>query len=170
MKNVEISNLITPYGGELVNLVAAKEEIPDLKRYAGTLPSIQISERSVCDLELLAVGGFSPLKGFMGREDYDRCLEEMRISNGHLFSIPIVLPVEPSEAIHLDRDIALRNSKNELLAIMTIEEIYEWDKEATCRRVLGTTDATHPMVSEIQSMGPIHISRQIACSITSASL
>lgn len=161
MEHARISNLITPYGGELVDLVIPQEEIPDAKCYANTLPSVQLSERSVCDLEMLAVGAFSPLNKFMGREDHARCVEEMRLTSGHLCPIPITLPVHPNDAIQLDRDIALRNSKNELLAIMTIEEVHEWDKDTTCRMVLGTTDASHPLVSEIQSWGPLHISGKL---------
>ena len=121
-----ISNLIPPYGGKLVDLIVSHEESDQLNSYASRLPSVQLSERAVCDLELLASGGFSPLDRFVGREDYRRILDEMRLVNGHLFPIPIALPVEPQQAIHLDQDVALRNSKNELLAVMKIE-IYEWE-------------------------------------------
>jgi sulfate adenylyltransferase len=86
-----------------------------------------MSERSVCDLELLAVGAFSPLDRFMTREDHERVLGEMRLAGGALFPIPITLPVDPNQNLHLDQDVALRNSKNELLAVMTVEQIYEWD-------------------------------------------
>ncbi len=161
MEQVRVSNLITPYGDELVDLVVPQEEIPDVKRYANTLPSIQISDRSVCDLELLAVGAFSPLRGFMGRNDFVRCLEEMRLADGSLFPIPITLPVQPDQFIQLDRDIALRNSKNELLAIMTIEDMYQWDKNTTCQMFLGTTDLAHPLVSEMQSWGETHIAGRL---------
>src|SRR6478609_1105496 len=125
---METSNLISPCGGKLVDLLIPSEERAELKRYAGTLPSIQLTERAVCDLELLAVGGFSPLNRFMGQEDYRRVLDEMRLASGHLFPIPITLPVEPGPHIELNKDIALRDAKNELLALMAIEEIYEWNR------------------------------------------
>ena len=105
-----------------------------LKAYASHLPSLQLSERSICDLELLATGGFSPLSRFMNRDDHQRVLEEMRLTSGHLFPIPVTLPVDPGPAIHLDQDVALRNAKNDLLAVMTIEEIYEWDVAQVPRR------------------------------------
>lgn len=76
--------LIPPYGGELVNLVAPPEQVEEPKALASTLPSIQLSERSGCDLELLAMGAFSPLDRFMTRGDYRRVLDEMRLTNGHL--------------------------------------------------------------------------------------
>ena len=132
--------LIPPYGDKLVNLVVSQEEAEELKAHASQLPSLQVSERVVCDLELLAAGGFSPLDRFMGKEDYQHVLDEMRLSNGYVFPIPITLPVEPSPEIKLGQDIALRNAKNELLAVMTIEEIYEWDREEMAQKVLGTLD------------------------------
>jgi ATP sulfurylase len=85
-------DLITPYGGKLVNLVVEGEERARLVEYANTLPSIQLTARSVCDLELLTTGAFSPLEGFMGKADYDRVLEEMRLADGTLFPMPITLP------------------------------------------------------------------------------
>jgi sulfate adenylyltransferase len=154
----ETSLLIPPYGDRLVNLVVDAEEAKALREYAQRLPSIQLSERSVCDLELLAVGGFSPLDRFMGREDYWRVLEEMRLSSGHIFPIPVTLPVEPVPEIRLDCDIALRSPKNELLAIMTIEEIYEWDRDEVAQKVFGTLDLRHPLVAEMHRWGRLNIS------------
>ncbi len=154
-------SLISPYGGSLVNLMVSPEEAADLKAYASRLPSLQVSERVVCDLELLAVGGFSPLDRFMGREDYRRVLEEMRLENGYVFPIPITFPVEPSPDIKLDQDIAIRNAKNELLAVMTIEEIYEWDKDEMAQKVLGTTDLRHPLVAEMSRWGSLNISGKL---------
>ena len=131
---VKPSTLISPYGDELVNLVVAPEAVNDLKAFASHLPSVQLSERSLCDLELLASGGFSPLDRFMSGDAHQRVVEEMRLSSGHLFPIPVTLPVDPGPAIHLDRDVALRNAKNDLMAIMTIEEVYEWDSRKWPRR------------------------------------
>src|SRR5688572_32051400 len=108
---VKPSTLIPPYGDELVNLLVSPEAVEDLKAYASRLPSLQLSERSICDLELLATGGFSPLSTFMNRDDYQRVLDEMRLTSGHLFPIPVTLPVVPGQAIHLDQDVALRNAK-----------------------------------------------------------
>ncbi len=160
-KGEKVSILIPPYGGRLIDLRTPPEALEERKAYASRLPSIQLSERAVCDLELLAVGAFSPLDRFMGREDFQRVLDEMRLTSGHIFPIPITLPVEPGPAIRLDQEIALRNAKNELLAIMTIEEIYEWDREEAAQKVFGTQDLRHPLVAEMHSWGPINISGRL---------
>lgn len=153
--------LISPYGGTLVDLSIPEAEKEDLETYASNLPSLQVSERIICDLELLACGAFSPLNSFMGKEDYQSVLEEMRLQSGHVFPIPITLPVESSKGIHLDKDIALRNSKNELLAVMTIEEIYPWDRKETAEKVFGTTDPRHPLVAEMSGWGSLNLSGRL---------
>ncbi len=153
--------LIPPYGGVLVDPLAEPTELDEAKAYASRLPSLQLSERALCDLEIMASGGFSPLDRFMGQEDYERVLEEMKLASGHIFPIPITLPVQANPAIALDRDIALRDRKNELLAIMTIEELYEWDRRAMADRVFQTQDIRHPLVAEMQSWGQFHISGRL---------
>jgi sulfate adenylyltransferase len=150
--------LITPYGGTLVDLRAPADALPELRARASALPSIQLSDRAVCDLELLAVGAFSPLDRFVGKADYERIVGELRLSSGHLFPIPVTLPVEPGPAVKLDTEVALRDGKNNLLAILAIEEIYEWDRDAFGRQVLGTTDAKHPLVAESRRWGPLNLS------------
>src|SRR5688572_14277860 len=140
-------DLITPYGGALVDLfVAGDAALAEAWAYGSSLPSLQISERSACDLELLATGAFSPLDRFMGEADHRRVLDEMRLASGAIFPIPVTLPVEPGAAIRLDQDVALRSAKNELLAVMTIEEIYGWDLAEVAERVFGTQDLRHPLV------------------------
>jgi sulfate adenylyltransferase len=153
--------LIPPYGGKLVNLLVPNEEMEELKEYANELPSLQLGERSVCDLELLATGAFSPLERFMTKEDHQRVLDEMRLGSGHLFPIPITLSVEPNQAIKLDRDLALRNAKNEILAVMTIEEIYEWNLSEVAQKVFGKQDLRHPLVAEMHRWGKLNLSGRL---------
>ena len=157
----QTSKLISPYGGKLVDLLTPAEELPDLKAQASELPTLRISERSVCDLELLSTGAFSPLETFMGEEDYRRVLAEMRMKDGHLFPIPITLPVDPVPHIGLDRQIALCNAKNELLAVMTIEEIYEWDLREAAESVFKSQDVRHPLVAEMHRWGKLHLSGRL---------
>jgi sulfate adenylyltransferase len=146
--------LIPPYGGRLINLVVSAEEREELLAEASHLPSIQISMRSLCDLELLATGGFSPLTGFMGRADYERVLEEMRLADGTLWPIPVTLPVEQS---HFGSDrIVLRDVHNNPLAIMEVSEIYRWDAEREALAVAGTTDPRHPLVAEMARWGTFY--------------
>ncbi|PYS58895.1 MAG: adenylyltransferase [Acidobacteria bacterium] len=158
---VNHSLLVTPYGGNLVDLLVPVEELDELRSYASRLPSLQISERSVCDLELMACGALSPLDRFVGKEEHQRILDEMRLRSGHIFSIPVPLPVNPSPELHLDSELALRSVKNELLAILTVEEIYEWDKTEVAKKVFGTQDPKHPLVAEMQHWGRLNIGGRV---------
>ncbi len=151
------SLLVPPYGGDLVDLLVPAEELDELRSYAGRLPSLQISERSVCDLELLACGAFSPLDRFVGKQEHQRIMDEMRLLSGHVFPIPVPLPVNPCPELHLDSEVALRSVKNELLAILTVEEIYEWDKTEVAQEVFGTQDLKHPLVAEMQQWGRLNV-------------
>ena len=155
------TDLIAPYGGTLLDLTVPPSAIDEARADANRLPSVQLSERSICDLELLASGGFSPLDRFMGREQYQRVLDEMRLTSGHLFPIPVTLPVESDVAVRLDQDVALRDSKNELLAVMTVEEIYEWDRDEAAQKVFGSMDPRHPLVAEMHRWGKLNISGRL---------
>lgn len=149
---------IQPYGGRLVNLMVEATERQDRIEHAKTLPSLQLSARSMCDIELLATGAFSPLDRFMGQRDYSRVVEEMRLENGTLFPLPLTLPAVPGEFIREGKEIALRDQKNELIAIMTLEEVFPWDPGREAQLVYRTTDVRHPLVSEMTSWGALYIS------------
>lgn len=153
--------LLPPYGGELVDLLAPGEELDDLKAHAVSLPTVRLSERAVCDLELLATGAFSPLDRFMGEADYRSVLAEMRLSNGFIFPIPVTLPVDPAPHLRLDQEVALCDTKNDLLAIMTIEEIYEWNLEELGQEILRTNDLRHPLIAEMHDWGKVNISGRL---------
>jgi sulfate adenylyltransferase len=159
--HTRINSLIEPVGGRLINLIVDDEQRADLIKKANSLPSIQLSYRSVCDLELLATGAFSPLDRFMGKADYESVLEEMRLTEGLLFPIPITLPVKSDCAVRVGQEIALRNAKNELLAIMRVDEIFPWYLMHEARSVYRTTDARHPMVAEMHSWGERCISGEL---------
>lgn len=158
---VQTPTLITPYGGHLIDLMVPETARADVKAYASQLPSIQLSERALCDLELLATGAFSPLDRFMGQADYHRVVDEMRLSSGHIFGIPVTLSVEPGPALQLDHDVALRDAKNNLLAVMTLEEIYPWDRTELAQQVFGTQDVKHPLVAEMRRWGTLNISGRL---------
>lgn len=154
--------MIGPVGGTLVNLLADDQALDELRAYASHLPSLQLSERALCDLELLAVGAFSPLDRFMSRSDHARVVAEMRLASGQLFPIPVTLPVDPNSVpLTLDRDIALRTPKNDLLAILTVEEIYEWDADEVADNVFGTRDLRHPLVVEMRRWGSVNLSGRL---------
>jgi sulfate adenylyltransferase len=150
--------LIEPYGGRLVDLLESADGRAELKELAGRLPSTQVSERVVCDLELLATGAFSPLDRFLGSEDLDRVLDEMRLASGHLFPIPVTLPVDDDARVEEGKELALRNAKNELLAVVAVEEVYSWDRKRFATGAFGTNDPRHPMVAEIERWGSRFVS------------
>lgn len=151
-------NLITPYGGHLVNLLVPPEEHAEVLAQAMRYPSLQLSDRALNDLELLATGGFSPLDRFMGQADYQRVLTEMRLKNNTLFPIPITLTISKEDLPTRGEAITLRDAHNYVIAVMQIEEVFRWDPLREARLVLGTTDPRHPLVSEMERWGDLCIS------------
>jgi sulfate adenylyltransferase len=152
------TKIIEPWGGKLVDLTVSEELLPAALERAKALPAVRLSERALCDLELLATGAFSPLDRFMGADDYHRVVEDMRLANGYLFPIPITLPVSVDDSVRLDSEVALVDAKNEIVATMTVEEVYEWDVRRTAREVFGTTDDRHPLVAEMHRWGKQNVS------------
>jgi sulfate adenylyltransferase len=155
------SILIPPYKENLVNLLVEGDERTSLLEEANNLFSIKISARALCDLELLATGAFSPLDRFMGYADYQRVLAEMRLSDGTLFPMPITLTVDDGHLPRQHEHITLRDARNNIIAIMRLEEIYGWDPEEEARMVLGTNDSRHPLVSEMSQWGKLCISGKL---------
>jgi sulfate adenylyltransferase len=153
--------LIEPYGGALIDLLVAAEEREAMRARANALPRIKLTPRGVCDLEILATGGFSPLRGFLGGEDYRRVVEDMRLSSGELFPIPITCAVEPAAGLRVGHEVALTDARDDLLAVMRVEEIYERDLKHEAHFVCGTTDPRHPLVAEMHSWGRLNISGEL---------
>ncbi|MBI5933964.1 MAG: bifunctional sulfate adenylyltransferase/adenylylsulfate kinase [Chloroflexi bacterium] len=152
------AKLIPPYGGKLVNLVAEGKEREELLARASKLPSIKITMRNLCDLELIASGGFSPLSAFMGKADYERVLHEMRLSDGTLFPLPITLTADPKELPAVGEELVLRNANNDTIAIMQLDEVFHWDAATEAALAYGSTDSKHPMISEMARWGKVCIS------------
>lgn len=153
--------LISPYGGQLVDLMVKDDKREELFAHASTLHSIQLTQRETCDLEMLATGAFSPLRTFMDRNDFERVVDEMRLADGTVFPIPITLSVDDLSNIETGRQIALRDAKNDLLAVLDVDEIYEWDRDRTAASVFGTTDPRHPLVSEIARWGRYNVTGRL---------
>ncbi len=152
------AKLIPPYGGKLINLVVEGKERDELIARAAKLPSIKITMRNMCDLELIATGGFSPLTTFMGKADYERVLNEMRLADGTLFPLPITLTADPKELPTVGEELTLRSANFDLIAVMTLNEIYHWDANTEAALAYGTTDSKHPMISEMGRWGKVCIS------------
>ena len=153
--------IIEPYGGKLVNLLVSEGEKEAWLEKANQYPSHQLTARSLHDLELLAVGGFSPLTTFMGEDDYNRVLSEMRLADGTLFPIPITLTLDKENLPSRGEWITLRDSRNYIIAVMKIEEVFRWDPIEEATQVLGTTDHRHPLVSEMEQWGDLCISGEL---------
>jgi sulfate adenylyltransferase len=136
-----------------VQLVAPSAEREMLRSRVTRLPSLQLSPRSLCDLELLATGAFSPLDRFMGEADYRQVVESMRLADGTLFPIPITLPAPDDARIEIGQELVLRSPENDPLAILTLAELFDWSRETEARHVYGTTDPRHPLVAEMASWG-----------------
>jgi len=148
-----MTDLNPPCGGRLVDLLVAEEERPALLSRASRLPSITLTDRNLNDLELLATGAFSPLPTFLGKADYDRVLDEMRLSDGTLWPIPVTLAAPDDIPLSPGLEIALRDAKHEILAILAVREIFEWDRRRETERVLGKAAPAHPLVSEMERWG-----------------
>lgn len=153
--------LISPFGGKLVNLTLTGAERQDWLDKASHLPSIQLSRRAMHDLEMFATGAFSPLTRFMGKADYESVLKDMRMADGTLFPIPITLTVDKASLPDDAKQIILRDSRNNLIAVMELEEIFSWDASIEAKSVLGTNDPRHPLVSEMIRWGDHCISGEL---------
>jgi len=140
----------SPYGGTLVNLVVDDARAAAMKAAAKDHASLTLDERGLCDLELLAVGGFSPLTTFLGRADYERVVAEGRLADGTVWPLPITLPVNVGNGVEVGKPLALRDVYGNLLAFLHVEEVYEYDREAEARGAYGTTDAKHPSVAHLR--------------------
>jgi sulfate adenylyltransferase len=144
--------LIRPHGGTLVDRLG---ERPD---GVGTLERVTLTSREVSDLDMLAVGALSPLEGFMGREDYDRVVEEMHLAGGLPWALPVCLAVEA--APKSDR-VALADEDGRLLAVLDVEEAYSYDKDREAERCFRTTDTEHPGVARLYAQHPLYLAGRV---------
>ncbi|HMK22108.1 MAG TPA: hypothetical protein VK466_07215, partial [Terriglobales bacterium] len=140
-------HLIAPHGGELVNLFADPARAAELKSHSKEWPSWDLTPRQVCDVELLLSGGFSPLRGFMNRSDYEGVCQNMRLSTGVLWPMPITLDVTEGFAKSLkpgSSKVALRDAEGVMLAVLSVEDVWQPDRLAEAKAVFGTASKSHP--------------------------
>jgi sulfate adenylyltransferase len=141
-------------------LYVSWESAQKLKAEAADLPSWDLTQRQVCDLELLMNGGFFPLKGFLGQADYDGVVENMRLADGTLWPMPVTLDVSEkfAESIEAGQDIALRDAEGVILATLSVTDKWSPDKSREAERVYGADDRAHPAVRYLHEMaGPVYI-------------
>lgn len=141
--------LIEPHGGKLCELLLKDEELEKATKEAINYPSITLTPRQLCDIELLLSGGFSPLKGFMSEADYNSVLDNMRLTDGSLWPMPITLDVDAETAgNHSAGDkIALRDRTGLLVAVITVSDIWQPNKANEAEKAFGTQDKAHPAVA-----------------------
>lgn len=152
----QASHLIAPHGGELINLVATPERSAELKAHSREWPSWDLTARQICDLELLMNGGFSPLRGFMTRTDYESVCNKMHLANGLIWPMPITLDVTEEFAKSLkpgSSKVALRDPEGVMLAVLNVEEAWQPDRKAEAQSVFGSTSAVHPGVDYVLNKG-----------------
>ena len=144
------AELISPFGGRLVDLVVHDEaERKALYDRARHLPKITLSLRGQYDLEMLAVGAFSPVDRFMARDDYESVLREMRLYDGTVFPIPLAVTVAGGALRH-PGEVALTDEEGQVLAVLEIDDVYRHDSMREMRAVLGCADTAHPLVREAE--------------------
>ncbi len=153
--------LIPPYGGNLVNLMVTGEEREALLEKAGRYPTIQLTPRQTHDLELLAVGAFSPLDRFMGQADYRGVLDEMRLTDGTFWPMPITLTIEKENLPEEGDWVTLRDVHNHILAVMRLDEVFRFSWQDEAEKVYGTLDFNHPLVSEMAGWGDLCLSGEL---------
>ncbi|MBF7025084.1 sulfate adenylyltransferase [Staphylococcus kloosii] len=158
-----LENTIKPHGGELVNRQAEGTRKEQLISQAQTFPALTLNPWSLSDLELIAIGGFSPLTGFMGEDDYTNVVENLHLANGLVWSIPITLPVTEAQAdaFEIGQQIALYGEDNHLYGVLTLEEKYTYDKENEAQKVYGTTEVAHPGVQKVFEKGNVYLAGPI---------
>ncbi|MAJ47641.1 MAG: sulfate adenylyltransferase [Planctomycetes bacterium TMED75] len=159
------SSLIEPHGGSLINRLVPETEMAALREKASSLPAITLSAKQACDLEMIAIGAFSPLTGFVGKADFEGICKDMRLADGTVWPIPITLAVDDEVKATLSEgsSAALFHSDGTLLAIIDVQEIYAHDKALEIPNVFRTEDDAHPGVAAVQEEGdwlvggPIHV-------------
>ena len=140
-------HLIAPHGNELINLIVDQAKTTELKSHSKEWPSWDLTPRQVCDLELLMSGGFSPLRGFMNRADYEGVCQNMRLADGTLWPMPITLDVKEEFAKTLkpgSSKIALRDGEGVMLAVLHVEDVWQPDRAAEAKAVFNSTSGAHP--------------------------
>ncbi|HEY2938699.1 MAG TPA: sulfate adenylyltransferase [Gaiellaceae bacterium] len=152
MTVVETAHLIAPHGGRLVDRTGSR---PDgVER----LEQVPLTPRELSDLDMLASGALSPLEGFMGRNDYERVVEEMRLERGLPWALPVCLAVDrPPQG----DSVALTDADGRALAVLEVDETYEYDREREAERCFRTTDEAHPGVARLYRQKPLYLAGRV---------
>lgn len=144
-----------PHGGRLINRLVEGPAREQLLELAANLPKVQLNARQLSDLELIAIGAFSPLEGFMSQRDYESVVENERLANRLPWTMPVTLAVTQDvvERVRNAAEVALTDADGTIFGIMDLEEIFQYDKEKEAVKTLATTSDEHPGVQYLKSVG-----------------
>lgn len=148
--------LSQPHGGKLINKWDPNYDLSTIKK------EIEIDTTALSDLELIGNGAYSPIEGFLGREDYESVVENMRLISGHIWSIPITLPIakERSKEVGIGDKVKLTHN-GEVYGVISIQDKYKPDKKKEALSVYRTTDLDHPGVKKLFERGDVYIAGPI---------
>ncbi|MBW4629728.1 MAG: sulfate adenylyltransferase [Brasilonema octagenarum HA4186-MV1] len=154
---------IAPHGGQLVNRIATPEQKQVFLSKADFLPRVQLNERALSDVQMIAIGGFSPLTGFMNQEDYNGVVAQMRLANGTVWSIPVTLSVSEEVAASLKEGdlIRLDNPAGEYIGVLELTQKYHYDKTREAVHVYRTNDSRHPGVQVVYNQGSVNLAGDV---------
>jgi len=153
-------HLIAPHGGVLVDLLTNSDQAAAIKAESRDWPSLDLTPRQLCDLELLVNGGFSPLKGFMAKADYESVCAELRLADGTLWPVPITLdvPEELAKTLDAGSKLALRDPEGVMVAALDVDDVWQPDRQAEAQAVFGTTNSEHPGVAQVvEQSNPFYV-------------
>ena len=152
-----------PHGGKLINKILSKNELERIMFNLKDYKSLIINEDLVMDVEKIAIGAFSPLKGFLTQEDYLSVLNNKRLSNDVIWTLPIILTLDKDEVNNFGEgdDIILKDSNNTPIALLKLEEKYKRNKEDEVKKIFGTNDLNHPGVLNVYNSGDIILGGEI---------
>lgn len=153
------THLIAPHGGTLINRCVDEATAKKLDEKSGSMAKLALNERQINDLDMIAVGAFSPLTGFMTQKDYDSVVSKMRLANGLVWSIPITLQVTNEQAAPLKTgtEIALMGPDGKLMAVMELSDKWTPDQKLEAKKVYRTEEEAHPGVAAVYQGGPVYL-------------
>ena len=158
-----MSTLIAPHGNATLKpLLLPPEERDEALRRARSLKRLPLSSREVSDLFMLAMGAYTPLKGFMGAADWHGACLEMRLENGLFWPVPITLSCGEDAAVTVGDEVALTGAGEEILGVLTVTEKYAVDKDLECREVYRTADEAHPGVAKVMAQGSLNLAGPVS--------
>ena len=151
------------HGGDLVNRQVTGTEREKALKNAESLPSLFISDWAISDLELIGIGGFSPLTGFLGQKDYESVVHTSRLSNGTVWSVPITLSVtaEEADSYKIGDEIALKGEDGVIYGTIELTEKYAYDKQLEAQKIYGTTEEAHAGVKKLYERGDVYLAGPI---------